>query len=258
MGKKKKPSKKKSFQKELKNNWKHCSFRFLVITSFLLILDMFFFKKLPHLVSFIAITLWLISYLSHERINKKIWNKKEMYDRRYFWFLFLIMFSFDILLGFITFGKGSQFSLNSMAILIIAGFFVLILTLISWQSKSLYSLKNGIRGIVLNYIFLSLLIIILFSTLYVISPGENCGIYDTSNNSITQEVDDLLYFSSGTFYAISYGDIIPKCNISRLASQLEVGISFILHVIILSHLLTRLPKEKKKRKKRKNLKKRGL
>ena len=137
----------------------------------------------------------------------------------------------------------NQFSLNVISILIILGFFVLLFTLIYWQIKKLSSFRNGIVGIVINYVLLSLLIIILFAGLFL-SSDTNCGIYDVSTNSITNNLDDLLYFSSGTFYALSYGDIIPRCNTSRLASQIEVGISFILHVIILSHLLNRIPKEK--------------
>ncbi|MDO8622989.1 MAG: hypothetical protein Q7R52_01985 [archaeon] len=237
----------KSLKKEFREQWRKESFVFLIIISLLVLIDMIFIKRIPFYPSLIIIGIWIIAYFYYERLNKEIWNKKDRFEKGYFWITFFVVLILEIIFGLLTFGKSNQIALNTIAILIIFGFFMLLCILISWQFYSLYHSKKSILLIIINYILLSLLLIIFFAGLFIPS-NSSCGVLDNTNKTIINDVKGLLYFSSGNFYTLSYGDLIPICDKYRFISQIEVVISFILHVIIISHILS-TPSSKQPKKK---------
>ena len=229
-----------SFKKKFKTEWKKESFRFFNIMTVFTFIAIILFKKIPFEPSLIIIGIWIISYFKYQRLDKKIWNKKDGFEKGSFWLTLIIISICEIIFGLLIFCGGSQIALNTIALLIISGFFMLLIALIVWQFYSLYNIKVGVIPIIINYIILSLLLIILFAGLFI-TYNQNCGILDVASNTITNDLKNLLYFSSGNFYTLSYGDLIPICNKNRLLSQIEVAFSFIFHIIIISHLLSTLP-----------------
>lgn len=58
---------------------------------------------------------------------------------------------------------------------------------------------------------------------------------------------DYVYFSSGNFYAMSFGDLIPKGWAMKIFSQVELMISALIHVILLGDIISRRFEENKKK-----------
>ena len=48
-----------------------------------------------------------------------------------------------------------------------------------------------------------------------------------------------MYFSSGTFYSATFGDLVPINWQIKLIAQIELFISAAIHIIILGDLLSR-------------------
>jgi hypothetical protein len=229
--------------KETKKEWKKLSFRYLAISSLILIIALIFIKINSiwiYSLNFLVILNWLCGFIVYESSN---WKKKDVFENVFTGYIFIINLLFELLLGAVIYFKISN-TLPVFPILTILGlgffiisFFILFLLIKSYKSIIL---------IIILYAFTALATIILFGFLFSTFSGlPNHGLYDLNNTKLN-DLSSTLYFSSSTFYSISYGDIIPKGNILRLISQLEALAATIIHVILLGWLVSKYLKKKKK------------
>lgn len=123
--------------------------------------------------------------------------------------------------------------------LIIAAYIVGITVFYS-RIKSLKESK-GLKQIIISYVGVSFSTILLFSMIFAsISFGENKIVFNGEKNLTSW---DYTYFSSNTFYSLSYGDYYPSGKLMQIFSQFEAVLSSIIHIIILGWLInTRIKK----------------
>lgn len=126
---------------------------------------------------------------------------------------------------------------NITAIVILAFFFsVLLASSISYYSSLRKSKK--LLPLILTYLGLAMSIIILFGGLFILVGGaEEDQITNSEGEKLTDTWDYIAY-SASNFYSNNFGEI-PSGK-SRLISNFELAISFIIHIIILGEVITNL------------------
>lgn len=216
--------------KELfKEEWKDWTFKVLSIILIPFVL-LFLFSPQKSLTKVISLLIFII-FLSLNTIKNfkkensnpnKIYSIYQSLTLILFWLIYFFYYTGKIVVVAIT----AFFTV--LVIMIFVGYFSYIL---------LRSSKHWLK-IAVGYIGLAFSIIAIFSVIYVIiDPLKTGNVLKRFDGDELGRYDPL-YFSSVTFYTLGYGDVYPKGDIIKLASQIEVMIGSIIHVIIIGWVIT--------------------
>ncbi|MCX6749391.1 MAG: hypothetical protein NTW17_01440 [Candidatus Pacearchaeota archaeon] len=221
---------------EFKKDWKLLSFKLFLFASFLLICGILFFRKTP--IFFISTYgFWILSFFIYEILDKsKVKDRFSKSSSIYILILNIIFFLMYLILFFLKF---SNFTIYSFATFIFIFFLVSAIysfLILIYSKKSLWSL-------IPSYVILAFLTIILFGYVFsIISAYPEQGLINSQNEKMNITAWDYVYFSSNNFYTMSYGDAFPFGFWFKLASTLELLVSFIIHIIILGVIITEMGK----------------
>ena len=176
--------------------------------------------------------LFFIIALSWNTI-KNFKKEKNILNKVYFIYQILTLTLFLLIYFFYYIG-------NNLATVFTAFFAaIIIIILVGYFGYSLLRSSHNWLKIAVGYIGLAFSIIAIFSFMYtMIGPFFKNG--DTLKRADKDKIGqyDPLYFSSVTFYTLGYGDVYPQGNIIKLASQIEVIIVSIIHVILISWVIS--------------------
>jgi hypothetical protein len=224
---------------EIKNNipWKSWIFWLLLISVALFLISFLFNfpKTLQIILAYSYLCLHIVYFI---RFTYK--SENSLYPKPFYIFYFVI--------AFFIFGGMTAVYVNEVvfaASFLLSAIFSLLIIFCVMSTIVLVIAKNSkgnkrIFLIILAYVSLVLSIILLFMFLYIFSTAFPPNSLQTSNQNLSiNPSSDYLYFSSTTFYSASYGEIYPVGNIMRFLTQLEVSISFILHVIVIAWILSK-------------------
>ena len=98
--------------------------------------------------------------------------------------------------------------------------------------KTLIKSRN-IMSFIFNYIVFVLVIIFLFSGMYL---ENNTEFITSSGNPIELSFEETIYFSTMTFTTVGYGDLAPM-GTNRLVSSIEAIIGITLNIAFIGYLL---------------------
>jgi len=196
---------------------------FLVYGLLMILFGILFFKINSNIFRIISLILFIILQLVY---NIKI-GKKE--DKIFNWAYFLIFFVYLIIYSFLQFGQTKIAVIGFIALPFIG---IIGTVLVSWNN--LINSKR-VRGIIVHYILMAILIILLFSMIFILTGiNEKNKIQDSDLRTI-KGAGEYIWFSAGNFYTCNFGE--HPYGLSKYISYLEMMISFIFHVIILNWIL---------------------
>ncbi len=230
---------KKKLLKELQKAFKELKERYFNLVSLFFLLGFVLFYALfnifPSSTTYKIVSIWFVfgTYLAFCIYNH--WRYSDWKDH-IFTDVFYLIIIFTLALGFtaisvndVAIGVQSVFLL----IFVIYGGFVIISTTSFFRA----SRGNDIPTLIMFYTVFVASIILLFTTFYALLPTESSKLTFTSNSTRVTEFNDILYFSASNFYSSTYGDIIPLGDKMKLISLIQVLISFIVHVIVISRVV---------------------
>ena len=217
-----------------KEEWKDLSFKILVIILIPIVL-LFSFSPQKSLIKLISLLIFIIvsAWNTFENFKKENNNFNKIYSI----YQILILTLFWLIYTFYYLGK--------IVVTVLTTFFtsIVVIIFVGYFGYILLRRGNHWLKIAVGYIGLALSIIAIFSFIYVmIDPFKTGNLLKRADKEVLGQYDPL-YFSSVTFYTLGYGDIYPKGDIIQLASQIEVMIGSIIHIIILGWVISNNLKE---------------
>lgn len=101
--------------------------------------------------------------------------------------------------------------------------------------------SEKIPTLIVAYLMLAFMVILSFSVFYITtSVSEGNSIKNSFSNTTITNTYDYLYFSSTTYYSSGYGEYYPVGDRMRSITQIEVAFSFVIHIIVLGMVISRL------------------
>jgi hypothetical protein len=190
--------------------------------------------------SIITTTLFVLSYLfwiyQYATIFIYKSKSKRVTEKLFEWYNLLINCVFFVSYLFYLVNN----PILSILSLILIISFLLVMINVVFLILMKQARKNSLL-LVLFYFSSVFGIIFLFTFFYTTFGQTPIGqIVNQLNSTRALTVPDYLYFSSSTFYTSSFGDLIPGDSawLARLFTQIEVALSFVLHVIYLGKILS--------------------
>jgi hypothetical protein len=166
-------------------------------------------------------------------IKIKMENKFQDFLR---WFYFLVLTILPIIYLSVMVG---EIQIGAILLVILAG--LGLISMVGVQLRTLIKSKGRIPLIIINYLIFVFLLIILFGFIYSFSNAfEQSKIINQENIKI-QGTEELIYFSTSVFYSNIIG--YYPLGVSKWIVQIEVVISYLVHIIVLSYLLSEIKKK---------------
>lgn len=208
------------FLLEIKNKW----FVYLIISF------MFFTVawriNVPVTVKIIALLILSMAYTLYTLKVRRSWT--NIFNTILIWLSFIIYLATsvkDVNVAII--------GLLIMMVMILAGSLITALL-------DLYNTEK-IPNLIISYILLAFMVIVSFGVFYITTGvSEGNFIKNSFSNTTVTNTYDYLYFSSITYYSSGYGEYYPVGDRMRLITQIEVAFSFVIHIIVLGMVLSRL------------------
>lgn len=220
---------KKNALKDIKNKY------FWIYTLIMIVLGVLFFIIKSSTARIICLGGFIIVQLIYNIKYEK--TKKE----KYLGWAYIVMFSFYF--AIYTSMSVKEFNIIIWLILIfgylVLGYFTIKSFLDLKRSKQLWE-------VTLNYILLSVYIVILFGAIFTITNiKEENQILNYAGEKIVG-IWNHISFSAENFYTSNFGE--HPFGLSKYISYLEMMISMIIHVIVIGSVVNNLSKNKKKKK----------
>jgi len=133
-----------------------------------------------------------------------------------------------------------------LGVLLIFLFFVILSFTFFWFNKP--SNKHKCLKwiwLVSSYLYFSFCLIIFFAFLYAIFNYTGNYLAVINDNINISSPWDYVYYSLGTYYSSSYGEIYPISAPLRLISSLEIIVGSVVHIILLGILISTYLNSKK-------------
>jgi hypothetical protein len=103
-------------------------------------------------------------------------------------------------------------------------------------------------NLILNYLVFSILLIIFFGFLFSICAGfAGNEVFDSKSKSLQEPLSIYLY-SASVYYANTFNE--TPFGVSRIISQIELLLSYLIHIFAVGFILKYLPDKKNNRKRR--------
>ncbi|MEK6917809.1 MAG: ion channel [Nanoarchaeota archaeon] len=226
-----------NLKRELKEDFKLretkllCFATFLVVIPWILSSLLFFVsEKGIYWVRIITLAIFIITDIFYVLRKKR---RDNFFTSWGDWLTILILVAMLVLYLVLSF-KSLEFKILSLlafvfvvlAVLVINGFVLLVKS-----ERSFW--------IILPYIALVSATIVFFGFTFTFSQ------INYSNGTLVKNAWDYIYFSSSTFYASTYGDIIPTGALSKFLTQIEIFFSFIIHIFLVGYILSKPRKSEK-------------
>lgn len=206
----------------------------LILFSILSLISKKAFNQIPlnQEIILILISLLSIAYILERTIKV---GKSNIYENFYSLYLGFVLIALAVLYWVSV--------LNQLEIGIFRNLVALTYIVVFLFSLITINHSEELWFIVVSYIFTALVTIILFAYIYwtlsVFGLGELQ--YDTCNSLIQNlKSENWFYFSSVTFYALGYGDICPIGGLTRVVSQLQVGIGVIVNSVLIGFIFWKI------------------
>ncbi len=223
---------KNNLKKDFLKVWKEKSFKLLIISTVLLIVGLIAFSNKP--IFFAPIfALWIINFSYYEIIKKGQWSRKNIFQKLYTSYIFILNLLFLSLYVIFSF-KLTLFSI----IYLISSIALLFFISTVYIFMLLFAKRDSLIWTIILYLFFALITIVLFGYGFALITISGESLYQPLKENIAANAWDYIYFSSNNFYSMSFGDLIPTGWRMKLLSQVELILSSIIHVIILSHIIS--------------------
>lgn len=220
---------KKTIIERIPEDLKNKYFKFLLIST-LLFLIMWYFTT-SEIVRIITLVVVVFAYTLH---TFKMSSKSEVNA----YYLILIWLSFFIYIASLF--HNVSLVLNGLWFMIV---FVFLASLIS-SFVAVYNSKT-VPVLIITYMIFTCILLSMFGVLYlVVDVFDGNDIKNSFNSTYSMDLLDYVYFSSTMYFSSNYGGFYPVGNLMRLITQFQVAWSFIIHIILLGRVMTRLENKK--------------
>lgn len=137
--------------------------------------------------------------------------------------------------------------IDRMVILLVSTIGTIFLGLVWWKYTQLMKEKN-LFGVCVTYLLLSFSAVALFSYGYAILgafPGNELIHSNSINGTIVDDIDawDYMFASATIYYTSPFSGLFPT-GWSKLVVVTQLAFTFVLHVIVLGYIISRLKKKK--------------
>lgn len=201
----------------------------LFIYSFIFVLASYYFTSGRSFLRLVSLPIFLVTWVFYNLLEAK--KEKDLFKKVYLFFGPLITLFLWLILLFAT------PELVNISVLLLLVLVFLIFSIISTHFFIQMLKVKGLVMIILAYIGFILGFLTLFAFIFSLIPA-----IDNNNELIYEENDmtqpwDTIYFSFTNFYNSGHGDIYPKGEYMKLATQLEVFFSVIVHIFVIGEII---------------------